>query len=862
MNIKKILLSLIIVTTSSLFSQEVTLQEPTKNTLETPKLSVLDSIKRTFVTHEELASIDSLWMKELSNQQLSDEQFEDISKINLDETVAYDLPTDILKDRLKKLDAKSPFNIEYNQGLENMIKALLKNRKKSYERLYAISQYYFPMFEDALAKYNIPLEIKYLAIVESALNPKAKSRVGATGLWQFMYGTGIQYNLDVNSYIDERSDPIKATEAACKYLAGMYTLFGDWDLVLASYNCGPGNVTKAIRRSGGHKNYWNIRKNLPQETAGYVPAFLATMYIFEYHKEHGINEIKAPTNYFATDTILMKKEISFKQISKLIDIPVAELQFLNPSFKLDVIPYSEKKKNYLRLPKDKVAVFTSNEDKIYYFVQYEANLRERPFEGLALRDSLGIEKIVSRTKIIKIKKGDNIENIARHYGVTTTEIKKWNKLKSNVAPLGKKLKIVVTERIVTKNRKSNKGPKIEKTKQQIIVSDSTSVVASAETKVKPAEIVKEEKTITFKEVSKIHKIKKGENLSDIASKYNVASSAIKAWNKLKSNKLTAGKELKIVTKEQVVETVKKNVKANKAEKGTSLVDNTLKTVKDTGIQKEEKVLSNKEIAKLYKIKKGDNIESIAENFNVKAIDIKKWNHLNSSKLIVGKSILININEQNNGISKKKETVIDKSNIASTKDSKVKKIEKIDTTAKVATSLYIVQKGDNLHSISKKHNVSVSQLKEWNNLENENIQLGNKLIVAKVESDEITEKKENQLVEHIVEKGDNVWNISKKYGVTLAQLKEWNSLDDNSIQIGTKLIVSKTDEVTNTTDKATKNSRELADSKSKVKLYQVKKGDSLFSISKKYPGVSIQDLKKWNDLEENALKPGMKLKISG
>src|SRR5690606_17881555 len=181
----------------------------------------------------------------------------------------FDLSSELLKERLKILDSKSPFNIEYNPALENVIKSFLKRRKGMFERLMAISEYYFPMFEEHLAKYNVPLEIKYLAIVESALNPRAKSRVGATGLWQFMYPTGKQFNLEVNSYVDERYDPLKATEAACQYLSSLYTIFGDWSLVLASYNAGPGNVSKAICRSGGSQNYWNIRRNLPKERANY-----------------------------------------------------------------------------------------------------------------------------------------------------------------------------------------------------------------------------------------------------------------------------------------------------------------------------------------------------------------------------------------------------------------------------------------------------------------------------------------------------------------------------------------------------------------------------------------------------------------
>src|SRR4029078_1181340 len=206
------------------------------------KLSYLDSIKSTFKRNEIASCVDSLWMKELTHMDFVDNLQNEIKHINLDEKVEYELPTELLKARLKELDEKSPFNIEYNQGLENIIKSFLKNRKRSFERLMAISEYYFPLFEAALAKQNVPLEIKYLAVVESALNPKAVSRVGATGLWQFMYQTGKQYDLNIDSYVDERSDPLRASEAAAKYMSNMYKIFGDWELVLASYNSGPGNV--------------------------------------------------------------------------------------------------------------------------------------------------------------------------------------------------------------------------------------------------------------------------------------------------------------------------------------------------------------------------------------------------------------------------------------------------------------------------------------------------------------------------------------------------------------------------------------------------------------------------------------------
>jgi membrane-bound lytic murein transglycosylase D len=624
----------------------------------------LDSIKKTFVKDELASCVDSLWLKELTSLDLFATISDDIKNINIDEKVDYELPTELLKQRLAAMDAKSPFNIEYNSGLENIIKSFLKNRKKSFGRLMGISEYYFPMFEEALAKQNVPLEIKYLAVVESALNPKAVSRMGATGLWQFMYHTGKQYNLKIDSYVDERSDPLKSSEAAAEYMNKMYAIFGDWDLVLASYNSGPGNVAKAIRRSGGQQNYWNIRKNLPKETQGYVPAFLATMYIYEYHKEHGIKPERALVQHFATDTVLIKKQMSFKQISDLLDVPVAQLQLLNPSYKMNVIPLYGDQDHFLRLPKEKIAVFTSNEDKIYAYIQRDLDFREKPFQ---------VQKAI-------------VLNDTMNYSMQRVTLPK----------------------------------------------------------------------------TKYYTVKRGDNLSEIADKFSVTVSDIKKWNRLKGSTVARGKSLKIMTNESVVQTVKKEPKTN----------------------------------------------------NV-PVDIKT-----------------------------------------------------DTLATSVASFYVVQKGDNLSSIAKKNNVSVADIKEWNHLTNASIQLGMSLQVAKIEVNDkeaiaSTTKTEN--VEYIVKKGDNLGNISKKFGSTVDDLKLWNDLQDHNIAIGNSLIVAKSEVVieSNIDQKNFNKNESLASaSKSKNNDYLVKKGDSLYSISKKYPGVSISDIEKWNNIKGKELKPGMKLKING
>lgn len=740
MTVKKITSLALILLSSAVFAQDSIIKAPIKKTPLTQR-QYLDSIKATFV-HDNIAQcIDSMWMKELASLDLYEELTLDIKNINVDEKVDYELPTELLKERLKKLDEKSPFNIEYNVGLENVIKSFLKNRKRSFERLMGISQFYFPLFEEALAAQNIPLEIKYLSVVESALNPRAVSRVGATGLWQFMYQTGKQYGLKVDTYADDRRDPLKASAAAAQYMKNMYAIFGDWDLVLASYNTGPGNVAKAIRRSGGKQNYWNIRPYLHKETQGYVPAFLATMYIFEYHKEHGIKPDRSIANHFATDTVMIKKSLTFKQLSELLDVSVAELQFLNPTYKREEIPFITGESHFLRLPVDKIAVFTSNEEKIYAYADYESSRREKPFQSmLASRDSIGSSKI----KYHKVRRGDSLGEISDKYGVSMSDLKKWNRLRSNKAPLGRSLKIYTNENtaVAVTSKHTTK--------------DTASIAAASSSN----KIFKEEKVVSYKDVVKYYRVKSGDNLGEISDKYGVSVAEIKKWNKLKSNNIALGASLKIIKNERVVTTVRKEVKADKIETAVASNDN--------------------------------NTEGNTQ----------------------------------------------------------------------ASDFYEVQKGDNLFSIAKKFNVSIEDLKKWNNLEDLNVQLGSKLALANKEESAIAEapKTETKIVEHKVKKGEYLGTIAKKYNVTVAEIKEWNSLEDNNVKLGETLIVSKK-EVAVSEAKASKKEDIAANERSEAKLYYVKKGDSLFSIAKKYPGVTISDIKKWNGIKNESLKPGMKLKIN-
>lgn len=382
---------------------------------------------------------DEKWLKELSNSDLFFQMSEDVAATPTDVDYS-ELPTEVLRERLRKLNEKTPFNVEYNPVLEQVIKSFLKNRRSSLERLMSLSDYYFPMFEQEMSNQKIPLEMKYLAIIESALNPKARSRAGATGLWQFMYATGKSYGLEVNNYVDERSDPVRSTKAAAKYLNELYKIFGDWDLTLAAYNSGPGNVTKAIRRSNGKTNYWNLRPYLPRETAGYVPAFLATLYIFEYAKEHGFKPQKRANHLFQTDTIRVKQAIPFKDIAEITGMDVQDIQFFNPSYQLDVVPYVEGRNYAVRLPISEIGKFVSNEQAIYNYLNEQKAQREQILPEVAKGEQYAGGKSTKKT-IYTVKKGDNLGKIASRHGVSINNLKRWNRMKSNKVRVGQRLSI-------------------------------------------------------------------------------------------------------------------------------------------------------------------------------------------------------------------------------------------------------------------------------------------------------------------------------------------------------------------------------------------------------------------------------------
>lgn len=338
----------------------------------------------------------------------------------------------IIKIRLDSLNELTPLNIGYNDEVLNYISFYLLQRKDLVANLLTLSKYYFPIFEEILDKHELPHELKYIPIIESALNPNARSPMGAVGLWQFMYFTAKEHNLRINSYLDERKDTYKATNAACEYFDKSYRVFNNWELAIASYNAGRGNVTKAIRRSGGKINYWEVRPFLPKETRNYLPAFIASIYVLNFAEWHGVEP--AENKFFQLhkiDSIHLKKPVKLAHLSKILQIDQAILEDLNPTYSIKLIPYLDDIKFPVFLPDYKWGVFLNNEDSIYN----ELEKMER-LEALTYPLYTDIEKIK-----YKVKNGDYLGKIAKKYNCQVSDIIQWNDLRSTKIKSGKTLYI-------------------------------------------------------------------------------------------------------------------------------------------------------------------------------------------------------------------------------------------------------------------------------------------------------------------------------------------------------------------------------------------------------------------------------------
>lgn len=456
----------------------------------------------------------------------------DTSEVRLT-TYPKDLPDSIYIQRLKNIE--QVVDLSYNKAVRNYIKMYTERRREQVEVMLGLSTYYFPIFEETLDKYDMPLEIKYLAIIESALNPMARSRVGASGLWQFMYGTAKNMKLEITSFVDERRDPIKATDAAAQYLSKLHDMYGNWHLAVAAYNCGPGNVNKAIRRSGGKTNYWEIYYRLPRETRGYVPALIAATYAFEYHKEHNLVP-RYPNISLAIDTVMVNDYLHFNQISAKIDIANEQLRALNPMFRRDVIPAKKDKPYPLILPQENIMAFIDADTSIFAFERnkyFPNNTLVNPTTSSS--NYFTPVDIKGKAKVVySVKSGDNVGFISSWFHVRASDLRYWNNINRDIIRVGQKLAIYVPEKNKAKYDKINAMSFAQK---QASIGKSTTPTKKAEVKPLDPNFV-------------YHTVRKGDTIWEIAKKYaGISSDEIMRINKLKNDRgLYIGQKLKIKRK--------------------------------------------------------------------------------------------------------------------------------------------------------------------------------------------------------------------------------------------------------------------------------------------------------------------------
>lgn len=354
----------------------------------------------------------------------------------------------VYADRLKRIPCV--MDLTYNEIVQKYIDQYTSRLRHSVSYILAASNLYIPIFEEALAYYKIPLELKYLPVIESAYNPRARSHAGAVGLWQFMPRTAVQYGLQINSLVDERCEPIKSSYAAARYLRDLYTIFGDWTLVIAAYNCGPNNINKAIHRSGGERDFWKIYNNLPHETRGYVPAFIAANYIMNYYGEHNIQPYRARIPV-STDTLLLSKDVKMEQIAAVCDIDIDEIKALNPQYMTTLIP-GYRTTCTLRLPQDQLLKFIDLQDSVYaYGVADEPQVTSDQMNVKEIAETTPTIKKSSRTRSkssrsnssqrVKVKSGQTLGEIARKNHTTVNKLRRLNGIKGSNIRAGQTIRV-------------------------------------------------------------------------------------------------------------------------------------------------------------------------------------------------------------------------------------------------------------------------------------------------------------------------------------------------------------------------------------------------------------------------------------
>lgn len=712
--------------------------------------------------------------------------------LDTDVQLKNDVPTS-KEDYIERLQAlPTIIEMPYNDVVRSYINMYTGKRRGLVEQMLGLSIYYMPFFEQALEKEGMPLELKYLPVIESALNPDAVSPAGAAGLWQFMIGTAKDMGLTVNSLVDERRDPIRSSEAAARYLKQLYKAYGDWSLAIASYNCGPGSVNRALRRAGGgKKDFWDIYYYLPSETRGYVPAFIAANYVMNYYEDHNIGKAlsKRPV---VTDTVMVKQDIYFEQISEVLGIPIEELKILNPQYRKNIIP-GNTRPYALTLPSKQCYAYISSEDSIK---NHKADVYRHRSEVNISDASDGYTTVEKRvTKSHRVRSRETISQVARKYGVTTSQIKKWNGLRSNKLKKNQVLKIYVTQRVKVPVENNDRNKPTTPTAPEPDNSATTAQPDNSSTEVDESttdetEVVepKPEKT----DAVKYHKVRRGETLGSIARRYGISVSQLKRWNGLRSNTAKVGTTLKV---------------SNPAKQSKSTTTTTTTT--------------SNEKQKYYTVKRGDSLSSIAERFGVTVAQLREWNGIEADDINAGVRIAVDAS-------------------ASRRVSK----------PEVKTSTYTVKKGDGLGAIAERHGMTLQEIRELNGLKDNNIQVGQKLKVTGKASEERSEKPEAKSSTYTVKKGDSLGAIAERFGVTVDQLRDWNGIKGNNIQAGQKLTIG---------GKSKSSSKAGSSKSAKAKTHKVRSGESLGVIAEKY-GTTAAAIRRANGIKGDNIRVGQTLKI--
>lgn len=650
-------------------------------------LTLKESIQDSTIVYPESFETDT--QKLLQNWYLKD-----YAVLDSDSENAADVPTS-KEDFISRLqNLPTVIEMPYNQVVRSYIDMYTQRRRALVEEMLGLSIYYMPIFEQALEKEGMPLELKYLPVIESALNPDAVSRVGATGLWQFMLGTAKGLGLEVNSIVDERRDPIRSSELAAKYLKQLYGMYGDWSLAIASYNCGPGNINKALRRAGGgKKDFWDIYYYLPAETRGYVPAFIAANYVMTYYQDHNIGKALARRPVL-TDTVKVNKRVHFDQISAVLDIPVEELRVLNPQYRRDEIP-GDIHPYTLTLPSKQIYSYIVSEDSI---VSHNAALYARRSEVKPTEISSGTKLVV---KYHTVKRGETLSKVARKYGVTTSAIKKWNRLRRNTLRRGQRLKINTYIRVdkpveeepeeqETTTLASNETQKPAVEQKEVAETETTvdndeepaeesEQVAKPEPK--PAKKKAEKKAAEPSEPAKYHKVRSGESLGSISEKYGVTIAQLKDWNGLRSNRINAGQRLKLYSSAEP----------------------------DNDDVAEKPAKKEKAKAKTHTVKRGETLSSIADRYGVTINDLKEWNDISGSSINAGQKLAVADNGK-----KASQSMRDKKTTARNKSSKT----------------HTVRSGETLGEIAERYGTTASAIRRANGIKGSNIRAGQKLKIPR------------------------------------------------------------------------------------------------------------------------------------